>query len=146
MAIASPTLFICVVSVSSASGNFSNVQPRDLDDAVVDGRLEAARSHRPLVAVALARDEVGQLVQRVPHRELRGDLGDGVARRLARQPWRERETRGFISMTTISPLSGLTPNWMFDPPVSTPTGADDRDGRVAHPLVLLVGQRLHRRR
>ena len=26
MAIASPTLFICVVSVSSASGNFSNVQ------------------------------------------------------------------------------------------------------------------------
>src|SRR5574337_44589 len=30
------------------------------------------------------------------------------------------ETRGFISMTTILPFSGLTPNWMFDPPVSTP--------------------------
>ena len=33
----------------------------------------------------------------------------------------ERDTRGFISMTTIRPLAGLTANWMFDPPVSTPT-------------------------
>ena len=33
----------------------------------------------------------------------------------------ERDTRGFISITTISPLSGLTANWMFEPPVSTPT-------------------------
>src|SRR6476659_7252708 len=32
-----------------------------------------------------------------------------------------RDTRGFISMTTISPLSGLMPNWMLEPPVSTPT-------------------------
>ena len=32
----------------------------------------------------------------------------------------ERETRGFISMTIIRPFSGLTANWMFDPPVSTP--------------------------
>ncbi len=31
-----------------------------------------------------------------------------------------RETRGFISITTISPVSGLTPNWMLEPPVSTP--------------------------
>ena len=33
----------------------------------------------------------------------------------------ERDTRGFISITAISPLSGLTANWTFDPPVSTPT-------------------------
>ena len=33
----------------------------------------------------------------------------------------ERETLGFISMTTISPVSGWTPNWMLEPPVSTPT-------------------------
>ena len=33
----------------------------------------------------------------------------------------ERETRGFISITTISSVSGLTANWMFEPPVSTPT-------------------------
>src|SRR5580765_7507706 len=32
----------------------------------------------------------------------------------------ERDTRGFISMMTMRPFSGLTPNWMFDPPVSTP--------------------------
>ena len=33
----------------------------------------------------------------------------------------ERETRGFISMTTISSVAGLTANWTFEPPVSTPT-------------------------
>ncbi len=33
----------------------------------------------------------------------------------------ERETRGFISMITMRPLSGFTANWMLDPPVSTPT-------------------------
>ena len=32
----------------------------------------------------------------------------------------ERETRGFISITTISPFSGLTANCTFAPPVSTP--------------------------
>ena len=32
----------------------------------------------------------------------------------------ERETRGFISMTTIRPLPGCTANWMLEPPVSTP--------------------------
>ena len=32
----------------------------------------------------------------------------------------ERDTRGFISMTTMSPFAGLTANWMLDPPVSTP--------------------------
>ena len=30
------------------------------------------------------------------------------------------DTRGFISMTTMSPLLGSTPNWTFEPPVSTP--------------------------
>ncbi len=30
------------------------------------------------------------------------------------------ETLGFISITTISPSEGLTANWTFDPPVSTP--------------------------
>src|ERR687894_172115 len=33
----------------------------------------------------------------------------------------DRETRGFISMTTSLPVSGLTANWMWQPPVSTPT-------------------------
>ena len=33
----------------------------------------------------------------------------------------ERDTRGFISITTISSVSGLTANCTFEPPVSTPT-------------------------
>ena len=33
----------------------------------------------------------------------------------------ERETRGFISITTTRPSAGLTANWMLQPPVSTPT-------------------------
>ncbi len=32
----------------------------------------------------------------------------------------ERETRGFISMTTRRPSAGLTANCTFEPPVSTP--------------------------
>ena len=32
-----------------------------------------------------------------------------------------RETRGFISMTTMRPVSGQMANWMLLPPVSTPT-------------------------
>jgi hypothetical protein len=32
----------------------------------------------------------------------------------------ERDTRGFISITIIRPVSGSTANWMLDPPVSTP--------------------------
>ncbi len=32
----------------------------------------------------------------------------------------ERETRGFISITSIRPSAGLSANWTFDPPVSTP--------------------------
>ena len=57
----------------------------------------------------------------------------------------ERDTRGFISMTTIRPFAGLTANWMFDPPVSTPTRADDPPRGVAHPLVFLVAERQDRR-
>ncbi len=33
----------------------------------------------------------------------------------------ERETRGFISITTMRPVSGWVANWTLQPPVSTPT-------------------------
>ena len=33
----------------------------------------------------------------------------------------DRLTRGFISMTTCSPVAGFTANWTLEPPVSTPT-------------------------
>src|ERR1700748_1455192 len=32
----------------------------------------------------------------------------------------ERDTRGFISITSSRPSAGFTANWTFDPPVSTP--------------------------
>ena len=32
----------------------------------------------------------------------------------------ERDTRGFISITSISPSAGLTANWMLQPPAATP--------------------------
>ena len=32
-----------------------------------------------------------------------------------------RETRGFISITIMRPVAGSMANWMFEPPVSTPT-------------------------
>ncbi len=32
----------------------------------------------------------------------------------------ERETRGFISITTMSPFAGFTANWILQPPASTP--------------------------
>ncbi len=32
----------------------------------------------------------------------------------------ERDTRGFISISTCRPVRGSTANWMFEPPVSTP--------------------------
>ena len=33
----------------------------------------------------------------------------------------ERDTRGFISITSMRPSSGLIANWTFEPPHSTPT-------------------------
>ena len=32
----------------------------------------------------------------------------------------ERDTRGFISITSCSPVVGLTANWMLQPPAATP--------------------------
>ncbi|MNE21467.1 hypothetical protein D3C80_1146320 [compost metagenome] len=32
----------------------------------------------------------------------------------------ERDTRGFISMTTMRPSAGLIAHWTLEPPVSTP--------------------------
>jgi len=46
-------------------------------------------------------------------------------------------------MMRISPLSGLTANWMFEPPVSTPT-LRMINRHVAHRLIFAVGQRLGR--
>ncbi len=57
----------------------------------------------------------------------------------------ERETRGFISITTTSPVSGLTANWMFDPPVSTPTARITVSAWSRSTWYWPVGERLLRR-
>jgi hypothetical protein len=69
----------------------------NLDHDVIDRRLEAGRR--------LARDVVGNLVERVAHGQLGGDLGDGkpVAFEASAE---ERETRGFISITVMRPSTG----------------------------------------
>ena len=66
----------------------------------------------------------------------------------------ERDTRGFISITTSAPSFGFTPNWMLDPPVSTPISVItarpasrnlwySRSVKVmAGATVILVGRRL----
>ena len=57
----------------------------------------------------------------------------------------DRDTRGFISITTMRPVCGCTANWIFDPPVSTPISRMTAIGRVAHRLVLAIGKGLGRR-
>src|SRR5260364_258272 len=62
---------------------------------------------------------VMQLVERIADGELCCDFGDGNPVALDASA-DERETRGFISMTTMRPSRGFTANCTFDPPDSTP--------------------------
>ncbi len=109
---------------------------RNLDDHVVDRRLERRRSQ--------AGDVVGNLVQVITQRELRGDLRDREARRLRRERRRSGDARIHLDR--------------HDPPVLRmhreldvrPAGfdahpPDDPPGDVTQPLILLVGQRQGRR-
>ena len=85
MAIASPTLFMCVVSSRSAMRELLERPARHLDDHVVERGLEAGRR--------LARDVVGDLVERVADGQLGGDLGDRKAGRLGGQRRAARDAR-----------------------------------------------------
>ncbi len=112
MAIDSPTDFICVVRCGFAAGELLEGEARALDHHVVEHRLE--RRRRGL------RDVVRDLVQPVarPRAWCRcARSGSPVALDASAD---ERDTRGFISITSISPLAGLTANWMLQPPASTP--------------------------
>ena len=92
---------------------FLEREARHLGDDVVDRRLERRRRR--------AAGDVVRAARRACSR-----------RRAWRRPWRsgsrspstpapsERDTRGFISMTTMRPSSGLIANCTFEPPVSTP--------------------------
>ena len=105
-----PTDFIWVVRRSLACGNFRR-QNAEFGDHVVDRRLERGRVAPPVMSFS-ARPGCS------PPPAWR-HLGDREAGGLGGQR-RGRDTRGFISMTIISPLSGLMANCTFEPPVSTP--------------------------
>ena len=88
------------------------VPPRNLRHDVVDRRLER-RGREP-------RDVVGNLVEVISERELGGDLRDREPCGLRRQRGRPRDARVHLD-DEHAPVLGFTQNWMFDPPVSTPT-------------------------
>ena len=94
------------------AGEFLEGEARDLGDDVVDGRLERGRR-------GAAGDVVLELVQRVADGELAATLAMGKPVALEASA-EERDTRGFISMTTRRPSAGLTANCTLEPPVSTP--------------------------
>ena len=98
IAITSPTDFICVVEARVGRREFLEREARNLDDDVVDRRLERGRR-------LAAGDVVLELVERVADRELRGDLRDRETRWPSTRAPSERDTRGFISMTSTRPFS-----------------------------------------
>ena len=112
------------------------VPARDLDDDVVDRRLEGRRRE--------ARDVVRDLVEVVAERELRGDLRDREPGRLRRQRRRPRHARVHLDddhpavRRVHGELDVRSARLDADRP-------DDPARRVAHPLVFLVGQRQRRR-
>ena len=112
-------------------------EARNLGDDVVDRGLEARR-RRP------ARDLVAQFVERVADGKLGGDLGDREAGRLRRQRRRARHARVHLDHDHAAVA------WIDRELHVRAAGihadlAQDRDARVAHDLVFLVGQCLGRR-
>ena len=112
------------------------VPARNLDDDVVDRRLEGCRRE--------PRDVVRNLVEVIAERELGGDLRDREAGRLRRQRRRARHARVHLDddHPAVRRIDGeldvRSAGFDADP-------ADDAARRVAHPLVFLVAQRQDRR-
>ncbi len=106
---------------------------RDLGDDVVDRRLE--RRGR------LAGDVVAHLVEPVADRELRGDLRDREAGRLARQRARTRHARVHLDDDLLAGTRIDCELHVGPAGLDTDT-ADARERGVSHPLVLDVGERL----
>ena len=107
------------------------VEPGHLDDDVVEGRLEA-RGRR-------LRDVVGNLVEPVADRELRGELRDRKAGRLRGERRRARDARVHLD---DDDAAGLRIDGELDVAAARvdADGADDVDADVAKLLVLAVGE------
>ena len=116
---------------------FLECEPRYLDHDVIDRRLERGRGQP-------AGDVVGELVQRVTHRKLGGNLGDRKAGRLRRERRGARHAR--IHLDDDHPaVVGVDRELDVRAAGVDADLAQHRDRGVAHDLVFLVGQRLRRR-
>src|SRR5581483_5919786 len=118
------------------SRKFLELPLRDLYHHVVERGLKARRR--------LARNVVRNLVQRVAHRQLGRDFRDREPRRLRRQ--RRRTRYPWVHLDHHhAPRGGLHGKLNVRAAGLHPDLADHLDGRVAHRLVLAVGERLRRR-
>ncbi len=112
------------------------VPPRDLDDDVVDGRLEGRRRHTC--------DVVRDLVEVIAEGELRSDLRNRKAGRLGGKRGRSRDARVHLD-DDHSPVRRVHGELDVRPPGFDADSSDDPPRGVAHPLIFLVAQREDRR-
>ena len=135
MAMVSPTLFICVVSVSIGLGKFFKGKSRNLGHDVVNRGLKTG--------LRLPRDIVGQFVQAITHGQLGGDLGNGKARGFRRQGTgatdagihfdHDHATRLRMHGELDVGATRLHANF-----------SDNGQTGIAHPLIFFIGQGLSR--
>ena len=118
------------------AGELLEREARDLDDDVVERRLEARRRRAGQV--------VRDLVERVADGELRRDLRDRIAGRLRRERRRPRHARVHLDHADVARHAVARELDVRAARVDADR-ADDRDRRVAQLLVRLVAQRHLRR-
>ena len=118
------------------AGKFLELPLRNFHDHIVERRLETCRS--------LARDVVGNLVERVADGKFRGNLRDRESRRLRRQRRRARDARVHLDHHH-PPGLGIHAELNVRSARIHANFADHGDRGVAHRLVLAVGERLRRR-
>ena len=114
------------------AGEFLEGEARNFRDDVIDRRFERGRRRAP-------GNVVGDLVQRVAHRQLRRDLGDGESRRLRRQRRGARHARVHLDHDHLAVL-GIDRELDVGAAGLDADLAQHRQRGVAHDLIFLVRQ------
>ena len=117
------------------AGKLLELPLRNFHDHVVERGLKTGRS--------LARDVVGNFVERIADGQFRGDLGNRESRGLRRQRRRARDARVHLDHHH-APGLGMHAELNIRSAGFHPDLANHRDGRVAHRLIFAVGQGLRR--